>query len=134
MVLRQYLRRQPDEELASLLRAIETACSASLVLHPGLCQGRAGLIAALAGATEDETRAVRDAQIRRLGWHAVLHRGHLAFPGHRLRRLSTDLATGTAGVLLALHHVMAPEGEFLPYLNLTNATTDHEGGETCLTS
>ena len=41
-------------------------------------------------------------QARRLAWHAVDHRGKLAFPGDQLHRLSTDLATGSAGVLLAL--------------------------------
>lgn len=41
-------------------------------------------------------------QVRRLAWHAVGHGGALAFPGDQLHRLSTDLATGSAGVLLAL--------------------------------
>jgi hypothetical protein len=40
--------------------------------------------------------------VHRLAWHALPYEGHLAFPGHRLLRLSMDLATGTAGVLLAL--------------------------------
>ncbi len=30
------------------------------------------------------------------------YQGHLAFPGHQMMRLSMDLATGTAGCLLAL--------------------------------
>jgi hypothetical protein len=51
-------------------------------------------------------------QARRLAWHAVGHRGTLAFPGDQLHRLSTDLATGAAGVLLALGAVLhdAPVG------------------------
>ncbi|WP_051450291.1 class III lanthionine synthetase LanKC [Actinospica robiniae] len=41
-------------------------------------------------------------QARRLAWHAVAHDAALSFPGDQLHRLSTDLATGAAGVLLAL--------------------------------
>ena len=37
-----------------------------------------------------------------MAWHAVPHEGHTAFVGDQLARLSMDLATGSAGVLLAL--------------------------------
>jgi len=43
-----------------------------------------------------------DRQARALSWHALPYGGGLAFPGEQLMRLSMDLATGTAGVLLAL--------------------------------
>jgi hypothetical protein len=55
-------------------------------------------------------------QLRRLGWHAVGHRGLLAFPGDRLHRLSADLATGSAGVLLALGAVLGQGPAHLPFL------------------
>ena len=41
--------------------------------------------------------------MRLLSWHALPYQGCLAFPGDQLARLSTDLATGAAGILLALH-------------------------------
>ena len=56
------------------------------------------------------------AQVRRLAWHAVRYQGNLAFPGDMLLRLSMDLGTGTAGVLLALAAALAPEGAAMPFL------------------
>jgi hypothetical protein len=61
------------------------------------------------------SEAVAD-QIRRLRWHAIAHEGHLAFPGDQLLRLSMDLATGTAGVLLALAAALHDEPTSLPFL------------------
>ena len=55
-------------------------------------------------------------QLRRLSWHAVGFRGTLAFPGDQLHRLSTDLATGTAGVLLAAGAVLHDRPVHLPFL------------------
>jgi hypothetical protein len=57
-----------------------------------------------------------DDQVRRLSWHALSHRGQLAFPGDQMLRLSTDLATGSAGVLLALGAAQHDELVHLPFL------------------
>ena len=54
--------------------------------------------------------------VRRLGWHAVDYGGDLAFPGEKLLRLSMDLATGTAGVLLALGAALHDRPVHLPFL------------------
>jgi len=54
------------------------------------------------------------ANVRRLAWHAIGYRGGTAFPGETLFRLSMDLATGTAGVLLSLARALSPEGAELP--------------------
>ncbi|HEV2061816.1 MAG TPA: hypothetical protein VGR12_03105, partial [Solirubrobacteraceae bacterium] len=56
------------------------------------------------------------AHVRRLGWHALNYRGDLAFPGQELLRLSMDLATGTAGVLLAVGTALHDEPVELPLL------------------
>ena len=56
------------------------------------------------------------AHIRRLRWHALTYEGHLTFPGDQLLRLSMDLATGTAGVLLALGAALLDEPVSLPFL------------------
>lgn len=53
-------------------------------------------------------------QARRLAWHALGHDAALAFPGDQLHRLSTDLATGSAGVLLALGAALHPAPGGLP--------------------
>lgn len=91
------LERQPD-----LLRA----CFGEFVIHPGLLYGRSGLLAALTAAQRrdpDPARAaVIEAHLSALAWHAVPYGGGIAMPGNQLLRLSMDVATGGAGVLLAL--------------------------------
>ena len=57
------------------------------------------------------------AQVRRMAWHALPYGGGLAFPGEQLLRLSMDLATGTAGVLLSLALALRPEPVTLPLLD-----------------
>jgi hypothetical protein len=52
-------------------------------------------------------------QVCRLGWHVVERDGRLMVPGTRLRRFSTDLATGSAGVLLAAWTVVGGGAEHL---------------------
>jgi hypothetical protein len=56
------------------------------------------------------------AHVRRLEWHAMSYGGHLAFPGGHLLRLSMDMATGTAGVLLALGAALHEDPVHLPFL------------------
>ncbi|NEB69921.1 serine/threonine protein kinase, partial [Streptomyces fulvissimus] len=50
------------------------------------------------------------ASVRNLTWHLVQDGDHLLVPGAGLRRFSTDLATGSAGLLLALHTLAARHG------------------------
>jgi hypothetical protein len=56
------------------------------------------------------------AQAGRLAWHLVYRGGGLHVPGARLLRLSADLATGSAGVLLALHVALGRGDRLLPLL------------------
>ncbi len=55
--------------------------------------------------------------VSRLAWHAMTYEGHLAFPGDQLLRLSMDLATGSAGVLLALGAAFGEKPAHLPFLD-----------------
>ncbi|WP_406305333.1 class III lanthionine synthetase LanKC [Streptomyces sp. NBC_00885] len=99
-VLDDFLAHRHDEEFARAREAILPAARLRYYAQPGLFNGRAGMVLHLA-----RTRAPRphlDAQIAALDWYAVPYRGELAFPGDQMMRLSMDLATGTAGVLLAL--------------------------------
>ncbi|MHA6758488.1 class III lanthionine synthetase LanKC [Streptacidiphilus sp. PAMC 29251] len=103
LVLGQYLRHREDEQFAQALQGILLAARAPFVIHSSLFNGRAGLIALLARHREDpDAAAALERHLRLLSWHAIPHQGGLAFPGEQLLRLSMDLATGTAGVLLAL--------------------------------
>ncbi|SHG87138.1 class III lanthionine synthetase LanKC [Streptoalloteichus hindustanus] len=118
LVLREFLRHRHDEELAQALRRVRRTCQVESALFPGLFTGHAGLLAASAVLGEQAplaNPAVR-AHLRRLSWHAEFHRGRLAFPGDQLLRLSTDLATGSAGVLMALAAVFERRAGFLPFL------------------
>jgi serine/threonine protein kinase len=127
-VLREYLAHRPDSPFAALEAGIARSCDVEFVIQPGLFNGRASFIAYLArlrdakpaGDAQDDGKRIQDMealldrQVRRLVWHAVSYRGHLAFPGDQLLRMSMDLASGSAGVLLALNAAIG-NGEGLPF-------------------
>ena len=70
-----------------------------------------------AGSDRGREAAAREigTQVERLAWHAVRYGGGLAYPGDMLLRLSMDLGTGTAGVLLGTAAALAPHGATLPF-------------------
>jgi serine/threonine protein kinase len=101
IVIDEYLARRHDDEFAEQNRGIERAAESSMYILPGLFVGRAGILAYLAGRLpKDDPLVAR--QIQNLVWHALPYADGIAFPGTALMRLSMDLATGTAGVLLAV--------------------------------
>jgi hypothetical protein len=122
LVLDQYLAHRQDERFATASTAISRAARAPFYAQTGLFAGRAGIILYLrhradaSHAADAATRAEITAQIERLAWHVLPYKGFLAFPGEQLLRLSMDLATGTAGVLLALGAVLHDEPVTLPFL------------------
>jgi hypothetical protein len=102
-VLDEFLRRRHDEQFAEASTAAVRAAQSTLYILPGLFSGRAGILHYLAGRSPSPTADPLVAkQIRGLAWHALPYGGGTAFPGVALMRLSMDLSTGTAGVLLAL--------------------------------
>lgn len=101
MAVDAYLARSDDERFAEASRGARRAAESTMYILPGLFTGRAGILLYLAGkAPAGHPDVVR--QVRNLAWHALPYGGGTAFPGTGLLRLSMDLATGTAGVLLAL--------------------------------
>lgn len=106
VALDEYLRHRHDEEFSAASAAIDCAARQPFYVQSGLFRGRAGIIAYLARRHAAGRAADNDpdiaAHVDRLNWHALSYQGHLAFPGERLLRLSMDMATGAAGVLLAL--------------------------------
>jgi hypothetical protein len=134
LVIDQFLARREHAGLRTAAGEITRAASGTYYAQPGLFNGRAGLLYYLAGrpasapageagtghratpAAVPAGRAEVAAHVRRLGWHAVAYGGGMAFPGDMLYRLSMDLGTGTAGVLLALARARRPEGGLLPGL------------------
>jgi hypothetical protein len=114
-----YLAYREDEQLAQAAPQIRAAARSGFYVGAGLFSGRAGMILYLSrglapGAGREDP--VVAGHVRRLDWHALRYRGHLAFPGDRLMRLSMDLATGTAGVLLALGAALDDRPVQLPFL------------------
>jgi tRNA A-37 threonylcarbamoyl transferase component Bud32 len=123
--LQDYLARREDEQFAEALAATRTAAESYLYIEPGLFYGRAGMILFLSrehspGSAAECDHVVAD-QVRRLAWHALSYQGHLAFPGEQLMRLSMDLATGSAGVLLALGAALHVGAVQLPFLQAPTA-------------
>ncbi|MFI7404123.1 class III lanthionine synthetase LanKC [Streptomyces sp. NPDC049541] len=116
MVLDDYLAHAADAEFDKARSGILTAATSRFYAQPGLFQGRAGMILHLGRTTEPSATEQQLAeQIAALGWYAMTYEGQLAFPGHQMMRLSMDLATGTAGCLLAL--AAATDGSaHLPFL------------------
>lgn len=120
LVLDDWLAHGPDDtgRFERARSAILTASTSRFYAQPGLFQGRAGMILHLGRtAAPDADPARTAAQIAGLGWLAMDYQGQLAFPGHQMMRLSMDLATGTAGCLLALASVLDPGSDArLPFL------------------
>ncbi|MFG3417917.1 class III lanthionine synthetase LanKC [Micromonospora sp. NPDC048063] len=117
LVLDQYLRHRADERFAEASAGVRRAARSPFYAQSGLFAGRAGIIAYLAAYPDDpERRRERDAQVRRLAWHALPYGDGTAFPGEQLLRLSMDLGTGTAGVLLALAAARHDAPVTLPFL------------------
>ena len=119
LVLDHYLAHRQDDHFATAAAAIRRAAELPFYVEPGLFHGRAGMILHLSRGYPSGTAARHGtvaAQLRRLGWHAINYQGYLAFPGEELLRLSMDLATGNAGVLLAVGTALHPEPVHLPFL------------------
>lgn len=102
-------------ELLAARDQVEAASAVPLLIDGGLFSGRAGVMLvrqALSGA--DDVEVARHRQ--RLGLHAVGHGEHLAVLAPLALRFSCDLATGSAGALLALHTVRTNQPLDLPFL------------------
>jgi tRNA A-37 threonylcarbamoyl transferase component Bud32 len=123
-VVDDYLAHREDEQFAHAAQQIRTAAKSGFYVGSGLFSGRAGMILylsrGLAPGAGGEDLVVAD-HVRRLDWHALGYQGHLAFPGDRLMRLSMDLGTGTAGVLLALGAALHDGPVHLPFLGPLHA-------------
>ena len=120
VVALELLRHQPQARCAAAMPGLLRALLGEFVIQPGLMYGRAGLIAALAAVqhwrpTANTEQIVRR-HLHRLSWHAIVFREHIAFPGNQLRRLSMDVTTGSAGVLLAISTAADGHRPVLPFL------------------
>lgn len=128
MVLHDLLAHRPDPELALARDAVLTATELPFVAQAGLLNGRAGVIlartrltrapgaAGSAGPAPGAADPVLDRHLSGLRLNAVRHEGRPAFLGQESLRISCDLATGSAGVLLALTALTGDRRAGLPFL------------------
>ncbi|WP_018218317.1 class III lanthionine synthetase LanKC [Salinispora vitiensis] len=126
LVVDEVLRHREDERLRESLSAVHNVFLPEYVAESNLLDGRAGLLAVAArmslSAPGEPIESAIAQHIRRLSWYAVSYRGHLAFPGRQQLRLSMDLATGNAGVMLAVTAARHRKTSFLPFLSLAAVT------------
>jgi Protein kinase domain len=128
LVISDYSAHRRSARLEQAADAITIAACSTYYAQPGLLRGRAGMLLYLArgqatGEAAGDPRIA--AHARRLAWHAIGYREGIAFPGDTLFRLSMDLATGNAGVLLALAAALSPRGGALPFLGPAHRPADH---------
>ncbi|MGW5348628.1 class III lanthionine synthetase LanKC [Streptomyces sp. NPDC004050] len=119
MVLDDWLEHAADDRFEHARAGIVQAAQATFYAQPGLFRGAAGMILYLSRTTTPGLgTAAGDIarQIGALARHAVPYQGRLAFPGEQMMRLSMDLSTGTAGVLLALGSAATGGRAHLPFL------------------
>jgi tRNA A-37 threonylcarbamoyl transferase component Bud32 len=117
LVIDDFLAHRRDDRFEQAVKGIRAAACSTYFAQPSLFRGRAGMLLYLShgrapGDAAGDPQVA--AHVRRLAWHAISYRGGTAFPGETLFRLSMDLATGTAGVLLGLASALSPDGARLP--------------------
>ncbi|MFE9452199.1 class III lanthionine synthetase LanKC [Streptomyces sp. NPDC006739] len=128
-VLARYVATSPDERCAAALPGIVAGTRMSCAMEPGLYPGVAGVAyfladhAELSGSGADRQDAVRIAT--GLLKYAVPHRRGVRFLGAGQLRFSADLASGGAGVLLALHRVLHGPGDELFTLDHPRPAAGH---------
>lgn len=116
---------RPAAECLRQFPQLLRSCCGEFIVQPGMMLGRAGLLATLAQLRRRSQDPIVEQAIKRhvnrLRLHALPYGGGIAFPGNQLMRLSMDLNTGGAGVLLALASV-ADDRVGLPFLTRDLAT------------
>ena len=118
-VLARYLADHPDAEFgtdaaaglqpADVLEQCLRACSARFSVFPGLFPGLAGLVVTLADAGKRLGRPalIDTALTNALGLfrYAIPHKAGVAWLGEPGQRISADLWSGSAGIVLALRYL-----------------------------
>ncbi|WP_394276596.1 class III lanthionine synthetase LanKC [Luteococcus sp.] len=107
LAIMRYLRNREDDGLVHVLQGIERNIVPPFAIQSNLFNGRAGFTMFIDRILDTPYAQVASLETlqreaTRLGTHALVRRNGIVFPGEQLMRLSTDLSTGSAGVLAAL--------------------------------
>ncbi len=123
MVTHALLQERPDGSLRQAHGRLLSMARMQFAVPNGLFKGRAGAVLALVGhGSGVRVPADQLSHLDAIGWDAVsTEPGNVHFIGDHGHRLSTDLATGSAGVLLALEAVARHAGAPLPFLDEPDA-------------
>ncbi|MGW0638278.1 class III lanthionine synthetase LanKC [Nocardia salmonicida] len=106
-VLARYLNNYDEPELADSLRGCLRALRIRFTAAPGLFHGQAGMALVQAdSAFRADPPAGAGSRLTALFKYAIPGETGVRWLGGHGQRLSADLATGSAGVLLALHHAL----------------------------
>lgn len=100
--LTEYLKHRDSHDLTAGLESAKSAARVPFGISPGILHGRSGMLYSLVVDGVHKNDTVIAAQVRDLWKYAIPFESGMAFPGDNLLRLSMDLGSGTAGVLLAL--------------------------------
>lgn len=119
MVLADLLEVTQESDLVEALADITSSLDVRYTANSGLLHGRAGTMLASRYLGGDD--AAMSAHAVELGLHAVAHEPGLVFLGDHGMRLSCDLATGSAGVLLALDAAIGSGTVHLPFFSDTSS-------------
>jgi hypothetical protein len=103
LAITELLRHRPDHELRGFAERVLDGLPATRFIDAGLLTGQAGMIAVLRHCRPSRLLL---GEVAGLARHAVDVDGRLRITGRPGQRPSADLATGTAGVLLALRPVL----------------------------
>ncbi|QLH20556.1 class III lanthionine synthetase LanKC [Streptomyces sp. Rer75] len=118
LVTREITAYRSGTSLEQTCRWLQEMSRCRLASTNGLFHGRAGSLTVLDRRDPEQMRLHLDA----IGWEAVsLEPGRIHTLGEHGYRLSTDLATGSAGVLLALTSLVRDDMHMLPLLPFRSA-------------
>lgn len=113
IAVHEYVRHHRNTYWTRIHQGIRSGLDTELLLAGGLFNGHAGVLYSRTHLGTDP-----GPHLRSLGVHAVCFRGRPAFALDERRRLSMDLATGAAGVLLAVHRAAVGHSTAaLPFLS-----------------
>lgn len=119
IVAHELLRHRVDPRLESALALLRSSTESQLVISNGLFNGRSGAVLALNHLNLGGDTATRlHDHLSAFGWEAIsVEDDRIDFIGDHSHRLSTDLATGSAGVLLTLDATARGRLNPLPFLH-----------------
>nr|MDT0661797.1 class III lanthionine synthetase LanKC [Micromonospora sp. DSM 115978] len=125
LVIDELLEHREDDRARESLPALLLGSCRRYAIQADLFRGYASQIATLARLNHRvDHRDVLRRHLRELSWHALSYRGQLAFPGSLGFRLSMDLVTGSAGILLAISAATQDPPPFLPFFSPTRMERD----------